>query len=90
MTYNEPYGWEGSEAIGSGIDNQNSLIKNLTGISNVFTLTYENSTDAGFEVKPVKAGHLYMITKNTACDTVTVTIHGSEYTYKDLKKVEPS
>ena len=86
MTYNDPYGWEGSEAIGSGIDNQNSLIKNLTGISNVFTLTYENSTDAGFEVKPVKAGHLYMITKNTACDTVTVTIHGSEYTYKDLKK----
>lgn len=86
MTYNDPYGWEGSEAIGSGIDNQNSLIKNLTGISNVFTLTYENSTDTGFEVKPVKAGHLYMITKNTACDTVTVTIHGSEYTYKDLKK----
>ena len=86
MTYNDTYGWEGSEAIGSGIDNQNSLIKNLTGISNVFTLTYENSTDAGFEVKPVKAGHLYMITKNTACDTVTVTIHGSEYTYKDLKK----
>ncbi len=86
MTYNDPYGWEGSEAIGSGIDNQNSLIKNLTGISNMFTLTYENSTDTGFEVKPVKAGHLYMITKNTACDTVTVTIHGSEYTYKDLKK----
>lgn len=86
MTYNDPYGWEADSANDAGIENQNSLIKNLTGISNVFTLTYENATDASFEVKPVKAGHLYMIVRNTSCDTVTATINGSEYTYKDLKK----
>lgn len=86
MTYNDPYGWEADSANDAGIDNQNSLIKNLTGISNVFTLTYENATDASFEVKPVKAGHLYMIVRNTSCDTVTATINSSEYTYKDLKK----
>ncbi len=86
MTYNDPYGWEADSANDAGIENQNSLIKNLTGISNVFTLTYENATDAGFEVKPVKAGHLYMIVRNTSCDTVTATINSSEYTYKDLKK----
>ena len=86
MTYNDPYGWEADSANDAGIENQNSLIKNLTGISNVFTLTYENATDASFEVKPVKAGHLYMIVRNTSCDTVTATINSSEYTYKDLKK----
>ena len=86
MTYNDPYGWEADSANDAGIGNQNSLIKNLTGISNVFTLTYENATDASFEVKPVKAGHLYMIVRNTSCDTVTATINSSEYTYKDLKK----
>ena len=86
MTYNNPYGWEADSANDAGIENQNSLIKNLTGISNVFTLTYENATDASFEVKPVKAGHLYMIVRNTSCDTVTATINSSEYTYKDLKK----
>lgn len=86
MTYNDPYGWEADSANDAGIENQNSLIKNLTGISNVFTLTYENATDANFEVKPVKAGHLYMIVRNTSCDTVTATINSSEYTYKDLKK----
>lgn len=86
MTYNDPYGWEADSANDAGIANQNSLIKNLTGISNVFTLTYENATDASFEVKPVKAGHLYMIVRNTSCDTVTATINSSEYTYKDLKK----
>lgn len=86
MTYNDPYGWEADSANNAGIENQNSLIKNLTGISNVFTLTYENATDASFEVKPVKAGHLYMIVRNTSCDTVTATINSSEYTYKDLKK----
>lgn len=88
MTYNDPYGWEADSANDAGIENQNSLIKNLTGISNVFTLTYENATDASFEVKPVKAGHLYMIVRNTSCDTVTATINSSEYTYKDLKKGE--
>lgn len=86
MTYNDTYGWEADSANDAGIENQNSLIKNLTGISNVFTLTYENATDASFEVKPVKAGHLYMIVRNTSCDTVTATINSSEYTYKDLKK----
>ena len=86
MTYNDPYGWEADSANDAGIENQNSLIKNLTGISNVFTLTYENATDTSFEVKPVKAGHLYMIVRNTSCDTVTATINSSEYTYKDLKK----
>lgn len=86
MTYNDPYGWEADSANDAGIENQNSLIKNLTGISNVFTLTYENATDASFEVKPVKAGHLYMIVRNTSCDTVIATINSSEYTYKDLKK----
>lgn len=86
MTYNDPYGWEADSANDAGIENQNSLIKNLTGISNVFTLTYENATDTSFEVKPVKAGHLYMIVINTSCDTVTATINSSEYTYKDLKK----
>lgn len=86
MTYNDPYGWEVDSANDAGIENQNSLIKNLTGISNVFTLTYENATDTSFEVKPVKAGHLYMIVRNTSCDTVTATINSSEYTYKDLKK----
>ena len=86
MTYNDPYGWEADSANDAGIENQNSLIKNLTGISNVFTLTYENATDASFEVKPVKAGHLYLIVRNTSCDTVTATINSSEYTYKDLKK----
>ena len=86
MTYNDPYGWEADSANDAGIENQNSLIKNLTGISNVFTLTYENATDASFEVNPVKAGHLYMIVRNTSCDTVTATINSSEYTYKDLKK----
>lgn len=86
MTYNDPYGWEADSANDACIENQNSLIKNLTGISNVFTLTYENATDASFEVKPVKAGHLYMIVRNTSCDTVTATINSSEYTYKDLKK----
>ena len=85
MTYNDPYGWEADSANDAGIENQNSL-KNLTGISNVFTLTYENATDTSFEVKPVKAGHLYMIVRNTSCDTVTATINSSEYTYKDLKK----
>ena len=86
MTYNDPYGWEADSANDAGIENQNSLIKNLTGISNVFTLTYENATDASFEVKPVKAGHLYMIVRNTSCDTVTAPLNSSEYTYKDLKK----
>ena len=86
LTYNNPYVWEGNTAIGSGIENQNSLINNLTGVSNVFTLTYENATDSSFEVKPVKAGHLYMIVRNTTCDTVTATINSTEYTYKDLKK----
>ena len=86
MTYNDPYGWKADSANDAGIENQNSLIKNLTGISNVFTLTYENATDTSFEVKPVKAGHLYMIVRNTSCDTVTATINSSEYTYKDLKK----
>lgn len=86
MTYNDPNLWNGSDSVGSGIDNQNALIKNLTGISNVFTLTYENATDASFEVKAVKPAHLYMIVRNTACDSVTANINNMEYTYKDLKK----
>ena len=85
MTYNDPYVWDGSDATGTGIENQNALIKTLTGIANVFTLTYENATDSSFQMKAVKPGHLYMIVRNTACDTVTATINSSEYTYKDLK-----
>ena len=61
------------------------FIQTLTGIANVFTLTYENATDSSFEVKPVKAGHLYMVVRNTTCDNVTATINNSEYTYSGLK-----
>lgn len=85
ITYNNAGEWNPSEANGTGIENQNSLIQTLTGIANVFTLTYENATDSSFEVKPVKAGHLYMVVRNTTCDNVTATINNSEYTYSGLK-----
>lgn len=85
MTYGDVNQWVPSTAGGSGIENQNLLVQNLTGVTNVFTLTMENASDSSFTIKPVKNGHLYLVVKNTGCDSVTATINDSSYTYSNLK-----
>ena len=69
-----------------GIVNTNSLVESITGISNVFTLTYEYGNDNWVYFNPVKDGHLYLITKNSACSSIHVTINDS--TTRDFTNIK--
>ena len=76
--------WKPSTAY-NGIENQNSLIKSLTGISDVFSLTYDfrNETDNTFQ--PVKNGHMYLVVTNTGVESVGVNINGTVNNFTGLK-----
>ncbi len=69
----------------NGIDNQNSFVKTATGISSMFTLTYDykSITDVTFE--PVKSGHLYLYLQNSNIESLGVSINGTVTNYTGLK-----
>ena len=69
-----------------GIVNTNSLVESLTGVSNVFTLTYEYGNDSWVYFNPVKNGHIYLITKNSACSSIHVTINDT--TTRDFTNIK--
>lgn len=68
-----------------GIENQNSFIKVATGVSNVFTLTYEFRTETDVTIEPVKNGHMYLHVSNSNVDTLGVKINGTVNNYTGLK-----
>ena len=68
-----------------GIENQNSFIKAATGVSNVFTLTYEFRTETDVTIEPVKNGHMYLHVSNSNVDTLGVKINGTVNNYTGLK-----
>lgn len=68
-----------------GIENQNSFIKAATGVSNVFTLTYEFRTETDVTIEPVKNGHMYLYVSNSNVDTLGVKINGNVNNYTGLK-----
>ena len=76
--------WQPSEA-NNGIQNQNSLIEAMTGISNVFTLTADISSDSSCSITPVKNGYMYVTIVNPAIDNITVSVNGSSKSYSGLK-----
>lgn len=69
----------------NGIDNQNSFVKTATGISSMFTLTYDYKgiTDVTFE--PVKSGHMYLYLQNCNIESIGVSINGTVTNYTGLK-----
>lgn len=69
----------------NGIENQNSLLKTITGISGVFTLTYEYSSENDVTIEPVKNGHMYLCISGTNVESVGVKINGSVNNYTGLK-----
>lgn len=69
----------------NGIENQNSLIETLTGVSNVFTLTYNYKKETTVDIVPVKSGHMYLYVKNPTSDSIGVSINGTASNYSGLK-----
>ena len=77
--------WKPSKTY-DGIVNTNTLIESLTGVSNVFTLTYEYGNDSWVYFTPVKDGHIYLITKNSNCSSIHVTIN--DETTRDFTSIK--
>ena len=71
----------------NGIENQNLMIQNMTGISDVFTVVDEFPNESDCTIKPQKDGHLYLIAANQSVDYITVTLNNSDksYSYSNLK-----
>ena len=71
----------------NGIENQNLMIQNMTGISDVFTVVDEFPNESECTIKPQKDGHLYLIAANQSVDYITVTLNNSDksYSYSNLK-----
>lgn len=69
----------------NGIENQNTLIEAATGVSNVFTLTYEFPSNTDIEFLPVKDGHMYLYLRNNQCDSIGVSINGTVTNHTGLK-----
>lgn len=69
----------------NGIESQNSLIKAATGIANVFTLTYEYTSETDVNIEPIKNGHMYLAVSGTNVDSVGVKVNGSVNNYSGLK-----
>lgn len=78
------YSWQPSSMY-NGIENQNSLIRLMTGVHDVFTLTYTYHTDSDVTFNPVKNGHMYLVVRNSLIDSVGVSINGSVTNYTGLK-----
>ena len=69
----------------NGIENQNSLIEAMTGIANVFTLTYDFQSNTDLNFTPVKGGHMYLYLRNNQCESVGVSINGNVTNYTGMK-----
>jgi hypothetical protein len=69
----------------NGIDNQNSFVKTATGISSMFTLTYDYKTITDITFQPVKSGHLYLYLENCNIESLGVSINGTVTNYTGLK-----
>ena len=69
----------------NGIESQHSLIKAATGIANVFTLTYEYTSETDVNIEPIKNGHMYLAVSGTNVDSVGVKVNGSVNNYSGLK-----
>ena len=62
------------DIIYNGIENQNSMIQAMTGVTNVFALDSTSGAEQEALFKPKKAGHMYMYIANTGLDMVNVSI----------------
>lgn len=69
-----------------GIENTNTLIESLTGISDVFTSTYSYSGDSWVYFSPVKDGHIYLICNNSNCSSIHITINNE--TTRDFTSIK--
>lgn len=69
----------------NGIENQNTLIESLTGVANVFTLTYEYPSNTEVTFTPLKNGHMYLYLKNNQCESIGVSINDTVTNYTGLK-----
>lgn len=76
--------WNASSSY-NGIENQNTLIEEITGVSNVFTLTYDYQANTDITFSPVKNGHMYLYLRNNQCESIGVNINGTVTNYTGLK-----
>lgn len=76
--------WE-PDSIYNGIENQNTLIQAMTGVSDVFThvYTYPSQTEVTFS--PEQNGHMYLVIQKDGIENVGVTINGVSASYSGLK-----
>lgn len=72
------------DKIYNGIENQNFMIKHMTGVDSVFTLLEEYRTDTDVTFTPKTNGHIYMIAANSNLEAVGVTINSNAVSYSDL------
>ncbi len=69
----------------NGIENQNSMIKYMTGVSDVFELLIEYGTGNTFTFMPEKSGHLYLVYENTDNKSITVYAGNKFFDFSNLK-----
>lgn len=71
----------------NGIENQNSLIRALTGIKNVFTLNYSYRAESDVTFSPAESGHMYAVLQQSTvkCDTVGISVNGTVTNYSGLE-----
>lgn len=70
----------------NGIENQNNLVKCLTGVNNVFSLTYNYKTVYDTTFNPVENGHVYLIMKDCDVESIGVRINDTVTNYTGLDK----
>lgn len=76
--------WAPSSLL-NGIENQSSMIKYMSGVSEVYELLLEYSTGNTFTFTPEKSGHLYLVYDNTDNKSITVYVGSKVFDFSNLK-----
>ncbi len=68
-----------------GIENQNSMLNCMSGVSNVFELMLEYDAGNSFDFVSEKSGHLYLVYDNTDNKEITAYVNNSVFDFSNLK-----
>lgn len=72
-------------SVYNGIENQNNLVKSLTGVNEVFDLMYSYTSTASVEFTSERSGHMYIYKPEGATEYVSVKVNGLNQTFGGLK-----